>query len=141
MTRSALNTGSIYAVEPHRAAGEDLMLGLGRGALQALANHIRRAGEEPIAMRIVGRPQDLVRADIVGEHPEAALDRLERDPAIALEQLARPRLQPGILKPLVVEMAVHAVETRRHPTAARLEEAEAQLRVAFDDAPPDHAEA
>src|SRR6266851_3719774 len=139
MTRSALNTGSIYAVEPHRAAGEDLMLGLGRGALQALANHIRRAGEEPIAMRIVGRPQDLVRADIVGEHPEAALDRLERDPAIALEQFAGPRLQPGIVEPLVVEMAVHAVEPWRHPAAARFEEPDAQFRVALDDPAPDHA--
>src|SRR5207302_8894583 len=49
--------------------------------------------------------------------------------------------QPGIVEPLIVEMAVHAVEPRRHPAAARLEKTDAQFRVAFDDAAPDHAEA
>src|SRR4029077_12278122 len=43
--------------------------------------------------------------------------------------------------PLVVEMAVHAVEPGRHPAAARLEETHAQFRVTLDDATPDHAEA
>src|SRR5882724_10795237 len=116
------------------------MLGFGRRALEVLANHIRRPGEEPVAMRIVSRPQDLVRADIIREHPEAALDRLERDPAIALEQLAWPRLEAGIVEPLVVEMAVHAVEPRRDPAAAGLKKADADLRVLLADPAPDHRE-
>src|SRR5271166_2589921 len=47
---------SVQAVEPHCAAGEHLMLGLGGRALEALANHVGRAGKEPVAMRIVGGP-------------------------------------------------------------------------------------
>jgi hypothetical protein len=56
-------------------------------------------------MRIVGRPHNLLRADIVGEHLEATLDRLERDPAIAPEQLARPGLQAGIVEALIALLA------------------------------------
>src|SRR5271169_3641845 len=89
------------------------------GGGHAVLDHLRCAGEEAVAMRIVGRPQDLVRSDILGEHPEAALDRLERDPAIAPEELARPGLETGIVKALIVEMAVHAVEPGCHPAAAR----------------------
>jgi len=51
-------------------------------------------------VRIVGRPQDLVRADIVGERTDRALDRLERDPAIAPEDVARRIVSPESLKPL-----------------------------------------
>ena len=49
--------------------------------------------EEAVAVRIVGRPQDFVRPDILGEHLQAALDRLKRDPAIAPKQIARPGLE------------------------------------------------
>src|SRR5580700_5521255 len=117
-------TVSVEAVKAHCAAGEDAAVGLGRGALQALAHHVGRAREEAVAVRVVGRPHDLVGADIVGEHLEAALDRLERDPAIATEQIARPSFQTGIVEALVVEMAVHAVEPGRDPAAARLQKAD-----------------
>src|SRR5262249_30509792 len=73
-------------VEAHRAAGQDLALGL-RGELLAPGDQIRRAGEESVRVRVIGGPEDLVRTDVVGQHGEAALDRLERDPAVALEQL------------------------------------------------------
>src|ERR1700732_4294619 len=132
---------SVEAVETHRAAGENAALGLGRGALQPLAQHVRRAGEEAVGMRVIGRPQDLVRADIVGEHLDAALDRLERDPAIALEQLAWPRLEAGIVEALVVEVAVHAVEPRCDPAAARFEKRDPDFRVALAHPAPDHAHA
>src|ERR1051326_7426266 len=91
-------------------------------------------------MRIVGRPHDLVRADIIRQHVEAALHRLERDPAISPVQLARPRLQAGIVEPLIVEMAVHPVEPRRDPAAARFQEADTDLRVLLADAAPDYRE-
>src|SRR5881392_3367347 len=110
---------SVQPVEAHRAAGEDTLLRRGRGALQPLAHHVGRAGEKPVAMRVVGCPHDLVGADIIGEHIEATLDRLERDPAIALEQFARPRLEAGIVEALIVEMPIHPVEPRRDPAAAR----------------------
>src|SRR6185436_20306148 len=109
---------SMQAVEPHGAAGHDLMLGVGRQALHALAHHVRRPREEAVAMRIVGRPQDLVRPDVVGEYAERALDRLEGNPAVAPEDVARPHRQARIVEALVVEMPVHAVEPRRDPAAA-----------------------
>ena len=48
-------------------------------------------------------------------------------------------VEAGIVEALVVEMPVHAVEPGCHPAAARSEEADAQLRMALDDAAPDHA--
>src|SRR3984893_5765894 len=129
---------SLQGVEPHRAAGQYLVPRLGGQRPDPLADHVRRAREEAVLMRIIGRPHDLVRADIVGQHGNAVLYRLERDPAIAPEQFARPHLRGGIVKPLVVEMPVHTVEPRRDPAAARFEERDAQSRVALDDAAPDH---
>src|ERR1700733_1745382 len=120
---------SVQPVERHRAAGHDAMLGRGRdaGAVELLLDHVGRAGEEPVAVRVVGRPQDLVRPYIVGEVLQAALDWLERDPALPLEDVAGTRLQPAVVKALVVEMAVHAVDPRRDPAAAPLAEPDAQL--------------
>src|SRR2546426_11424202 len=112
--------GSAHAVEAERAAGEHLVLRLGRQRPEPLAEHLRRAREEAVRVRIVGGPHDLVRPDIVGQHRDAAFDRLERGPAIALEQLARPRLRRRLVEALVVEVPVHAVEARPDPATARL---------------------
>src|SRR5712671_911031 len=48
--------------------------------------------KKPSEVRAIGRPHDLVRADIVGQHGKAVVDRLELNPAVALEEFARPRL-------------------------------------------------
>src|SRR5438132_12054609 len=106
------------------------MLNLGGGARQSILDHLRRTREEAVTVRVVGCPQDLVWPDIFGEHFETALDRLERDPAIAPEEVARPDLQTGIVEALIVEMAVHTVEPRRDPAAAGFEESDAQFRMA-----------
>src|SRR5215469_18718204 len=111
------------------------------GGIKLFLDHVRRTGKEPVAVRVVGRPQDLVRADIVGEMREAALDRLERNPALAAEDVARARFEAAVVEALVIEMAVHAVEPRCDPAAARFEEADAQLRMPLADATPDYAEA
>src|SRR5436309_14745368 len=129
--------GLAKAVEAEGAAGEHLVLRLGGQPPEPLAEHLRRAREKAVRVRIVGGPHDLVRPDIVGQHRDAALDRLERDPAIALEQLARPRLRRGLVEALVVEVSVHAVEPRRDPAAARLEKRDAQPRMTVDDPTPD----
>jgi len=102
---------SVDAVESHGATGQDAVLSSRRGAFKALAHHVGRAGEEPVRVRIVRRPQDLLRADKVREYSEAGFDRLERNPAIALEEFARPRLQAGIVEKLIIEMAVSDVDT------------------------------
>src|ERR1700756_3133861 len=125
-------------VEPYRAAGHDAVLGFGRGACETIEHHLRRAREKPVRVRVVGRPQDPARADIIGQHLDAALDRLERDPAIAPEQLAGAGFEAGIVEPLVVEMTVHAIEPRCDPAAARFEKADPDLRVALADTAPDH---
>src|ERR1051326_3608735 len=89
-------------------------------------------------MRIIGRPHDLMWPDVVGQRGNAALDRLERDPAVALEEFARTRLRGGIVDPVIVEMPVHAIDPRRDPAAARFQKRDAQARVAIDHAAPDH---
>src|SRR6266850_2366068 len=132
--------GSAQAVEAEGAAGEHLVLRLGRQRPEALPQHLRRAREEAVLVRIIGGPHDLVRPDIAGQHRDAALDRLERDPAIALEQLARPRLRRGLVEALVIEVPVHAVEPRRDPAAARFEKRDAQSRMTVNDTAPDHAQ-
>src|SRR6516164_10529832 len=101
---------SVKAVEAHCPAGQDAVLSRRRGAFKAVAHHFRRAGEEPVRVWIVGRPHDLVRADEVREYLEAGFERLERNPAVSLEEFARPRLQAGVVEKLIIEMAVHAVE-------------------------------
>jgi hypothetical protein len=128
--------GSAQAVEAEGAAGEHLVLRRGGQLPEPLAEDLRRAREEAVRVRIVGGPHDLVRPDIVGQHRDAALHRLERDPAIALEQLARR----GLVEALVIEVPVHAVEPRRDPPAARLEKRDPQSRMAVDDPASDHAE-
>jgi hypothetical protein len=60
-----------------------------------LADHLRHPGEEAVGVRVISRPHDLVWTDIVGQGRDASLDRLERDPEVALEQFARPRLGAG----------------------------------------------
>src|SRR5882762_1733346 len=97
---------SVHAVKIQGTAGQHATLRRLRGTLQALAHHVRRAREETVLMRIIRRPHDLVGADIVGQHRDAALDRLERDPAIAPKQVAWPHLRRGLVEPVVVEMAV-----------------------------------
>jgi hypothetical protein len=57
-------------------------------------DHLGLSEEKAVLMRVIGRPHDLVRAD-----GQALLDRLERNPAIALEDFARPVLRPGSFKP------------------------------------------
>src|ERR1700730_7238467 len=132
---------SVQAVEGHRAAGQDAVLRCGRGALEPLTHHSGCAREKAVWMRVVGRPQNLVGADEVREYLEAGFDRFERNPAITLEEFARPRLQVRIVEELIIEMAVHAVEPRRDPAATRLQERDADLRVPLAHPAPDHRKA
>ena len=78
------------------------MPGRGGQPFELLLEHVGCAGEEPVRMRVIGRPHDLVGPDIVRQHLQAALDRLERDPAIAPEELARARGEAGIVEALIV---------------------------------------
>src|ERR1700675_2438800 len=93
--------GSAQAVEAEGTPGEHLVLRLGGQRPESLAEHLRRAREEAVLVRIVGGPHDLVRPDIVGQDRDAAFDRLERDPAISLEQFAGPRLRRRLGEALV----------------------------------------
>src|ERR1700692_47095 len=97
-------TASAQSVEAHGAAGQDAVLGRGRGALQPLAHHIGRTGEKAVGMRVVRWPHNLLGADEVREYLEAGFDRFERNPAIALEEFARPRLEARIVEKLIIEM-------------------------------------
>src|SRR5215469_8272051 len=133
--------GTVQAVESHRAAGEDAVLGRGRGPLQPFAHHIGRARKKAVWVRIVGRPQNLVGAYKIREDLKASFDGLERDPAIALEEFARSRLQARIVEKLIIKMAVHAIQPRHDPATTRLQERDADLRVPFTHPAPDHRQA
>src|SRR2546422_4873982 len=73
--RAAMRIASAKAVEAEGATGEHLVLRLGGQPSEPLAEHLRRAREEAVRVRIVGGPHDLVRPDVVGQHRDAALDR------------------------------------------------------------------
>src|SRR5437667_2084224 len=133
---SALRSASRQLVEPHRASGQDLALARLGERRRLLGDQRWRAREEPVSMRIVGGPQDLVRTDVVGEHAEPALDRLERNPAIPLEQLARSRLEAGVVEALVIEVAVHPIQPWRDPAAAGFQEADTDPREALAHSAP-----
>src|SRR5215471_8983177 len=108
---------SVEAVKAYGASRHDPLRYLRRCPFEAIQQHFRRTREEPVGVWVIGGPQNFVGTDIVGQHLEATLDRFERDPAIAAEQLAGTRLEAGIVESLVVEMAVHPVEPRRDPAA------------------------
>src|SRR2546426_4641738 len=133
-TGSFVTTGgrSPWRLRPGSGASSPATARGGRRSASARQGRSRRE-------RIVGRPQDLVRPDVVGEDAQAAFDGLERDPAVALEQVARPHRQPGVVEALVVEVTVHAVEPRRDPSAARFQERDPHARMAIADAFPDDA--
>src|SRR5207237_5820490 len=100
----ATGTASVHAVKSQGAAGQYLVPCLGRQRPETVADHLRRAGEESVLMRIIGRPHDLVRPDIAGQRRNTALARLDRDPAVALDELDWTRLRGVIIVPVVVEM-------------------------------------
>src|SRR5215831_12598104 len=92
-------------------------------------------------MRIIRGPHDPVRTDVIGQHTQTAFDGLERDPAVAPEELARPHLEGRIVEEPVVEMPIHTVDPGRDPAAAALEKGDAKLREALDNAAPDDTQA
>src|ERR1700758_543282 len=55
---------SVQTVKANCAAGHDAMFRLRRGSFEAVQHHLRRAREEAVGVRVVGRPQDLMRADV-----------------------------------------------------------------------------
>src|SRR3546814_12257819 len=79
-------------------------------------------------MRIVGRQHQLVRSEIFGEDGDRLLDRFERDEALALEYLAGPGYQAGVVHPEVIEMPIHAIDIARHPAGAAFDKGNAPAR-------------
>src|SRR5262245_57386575 len=102
---------SLQAVEPHRATGQDAALGGFREG-RAPGDHGGGTREEPVGVRVVRGPQDLVRSDVIGEDVEGPFDRLEGDPAVALEQLAWVGGEARVVEVLIIEEAGHAVDPR-----------------------------
>src|SRR5215471_2743562 len=91
-------------------------------------------------MRIVCGPQNLVGANVIRQHVQATLDGLKGNPAVALEKLAGPRVQSGIVETLVVKMAIHAIQPWSNPAATRLQETNADLRKELTHPAPDDAQ-
>src|SRR5207245_11493315 len=94
-------------VELEGAFGQDLAL---LCCKEFLGNHRWGPREEPVGMRIIGGPENLVRAQVLGQIRQAALDGLKGDPALPPEILAGPQAQRGVIEnPAILEVAVHAI--------------------------------
>jgi len=72
----------VQDVEAHCAFGEDLMLTSERSGCQTPLNHVGGPGEKPIGVRIGRCQAGSARADIVGKHRQASLERLEGTPQL-----------------------------------------------------------
>src|SRR5437879_6054796 len=91
-------------------------------------------------MRIVRGPENLVGANVICQHVQAAFDGLKGNPAVTLEERAGPRAQSRIVKTLVVEMAIHAIQPWSDPAATRLQEADTDMRKPLTHPIPDDAQ-
>ncbi len=88
-----------------------------------------------VHVREVRTEYDTVSADRLDGGRQHRLVRLHGNPALAAEVVRRRQVHPtSDLAPHVRIHAIEAPEPGRHPTAARLEEAEAQPRVPLEDA-------
>ena len=76
-------------------------------------------------------------ADERGQGGQGALVDLVADPALAGEVLARCQAHLGAEAAEALGLLVEALQPERHPAAARLEEDDPQLGVAFEDAEGD----
>ena len=110
-----------------------------RGVVQLVGvQQIRRgAGENAVPMGIVGGEDDRVGVALHGE-PEAGLDLLRRDVALAGEVLRRLEAEAAAVEAEDLEMLVEAVQIRHDPRCAAFEECDLQLRMPLEDAVGDH---
>ena len=87
------------------------------------------AGEVRVPVRIVGRVDEPVVAELLDARLEQRLLGLEAEVALAaLEQLAWVALHRGQQLGALLEVLVHPVDEVRHPARARLEERDPQRR-------------
>src|SRR5262245_34932763 len=91
-------------------------------------------------MWIVRGPQNFVGANVIRQHVQATLDGLKGNPAVALKECTGPRAQSRIVKALVVEMAIHAIQPWGNPATTRLQETDADMRKTLTHPTPDDAQ-
>ena len=84
-------------------------------------------------MGIVRAPDDAVLADERSQYRQGALVDLVADPALAGEVLARRQTHLRAEAAEALGLLVEPLHPERHPAAARLQEHDPQVRVAFED--------
>src|SRR2546422_6765439 len=82
-------------VELDGTFGQDLTPGFLR---EFLGNHSWCPGEETVGMRIIGGPENLVRAKVLRQIRQAAFDWLETDPTVPFEILTGPHTQRRVIE-------------------------------------------
>src|SRR5262249_12085286 len=121
-------------VEPRAVVPEDLLLGRLAHALEA-EERLDRSGIGRVVVRPVRGDHDVVVAHRWDRVAYYVLVRIDRDPAVAAEGLARAH---GQMEPLVVAELLDALVERPeppgHPAAAALEERRLEPGVALEDA-------
>ena len=88
-------------------------------------------------MRIVGRPDEILGTHLLDDRRGQRLVRVGRDQTLAVEILARLERGGNVLAHHLV-FVVHAVEPRRNPVGARLQDRALEARIFLEHAPRDH---
>src|SRR5262245_4596813 len=132
--RSMGTTGSRNGVEPSRVALEDLLLGAGR-QIRPVVHDLHRVGELAVPVAVVRCVDHDVLTEAVDDVGDALLVRIAADEAAPGEEvLARLAIDQRRLLGGQLPMLVQPLEPRRQPAGAGLEEGDAQLREAMEDA-------
>src|SRR5215813_12628227 len=119
------------------AAKDARLIGGGELAEDA-SQRAHGAGIHRVGVRVIRRPQHAVGADEARDRGQRLLVRVEGDPALPAEVVARIQLEAA----LVVEdlaMVVHPLEPVRDPAPTRLEEEEPEAGEALAHAAHDEA--
>src|SRR5262249_48206570 len=132
--RSTGTNGSRDGVEPARIALEDLLLRV-RRQVGALVHDPDRVGKLAVPVAVVGGVDHDVLAQAVDDVRDALLIGITADEAASGEEvLARLAIDQRRLLRRQLPVLVEALEPRRQPAGAGLEERHAQIREAMEDA-------
>ena len=91
------------------------------------------AGERAVGVRVVGREDHRIGVRL-HHRGEPRFDLLDRNEALAAEVVGRIHRERAAVEAEQLEMLVEAVQVRQRPHRARLEERDAQARMALEDA-------
>src|SRR5579862_307892 len=128
----------LQPIKPRRVLGENLALQLHR-QIFPIGKRRHRARKLRVPVRVVRREADGVRIKTGDVRQHRFLRFAEEPNSARLDVFARPALDVRHERRAMLVVLVETFEPVRHPADARLEERDAKLRKAFEDAAADDA--